>query len=112
MMPAVFVSLKAVPCTPSGKIDRNALPDPMNSRPDLDVEYVQARTPVEKQLSSICGKALSIDSIGIHDNFFDLGGHSLSAIKIASEVIEKFDLNIPTSSLTRSPEWQPSWSIA
>jgi acyl-coenzyme A synthetase/AMP-(fatty) acid ligase/acyl carrier protein len=103
MMPAAFVSLKAIPRTPGGKINRNALPDSMNSRPDLDIEYVQPRTPVEKQLISIWAKVLSLDRVGIHDNFFDLGGHSLSVIKVASQAIDKFDLKIPIGLLIATP---------
>ena len=78
MLPAVFVTLAAMPVTPTGKIDRGALPAPGRDRPELDAAYVAPRTAMESTLSTIWADVLSLDRVGTHDNFFDLGGDSLS----------------------------------
>src|SRR4029453_84148 len=78
-IPSAFVNLKEIPVTPGGKIDRNALPEPDNRRPDLKGPYVLPSTEIEKRLSRIWSEVLSLDRVGVQDNFFDLGGHSLTA---------------------------------
>jgi acyl-coenzyme A synthetase/AMP-(fatty) acid ligase/acyl carrier protein len=103
MIPSRFVFLNALPVTPAGKIDRGALPHPGKSRPDLKTLLVTARTPIEEQLAEIWAGVLSLDRVGIHDNFFDLGGHSLAATRVVSQVIKKFQLEIPLQSLFQSP---------
>jgi amino acid adenylation domain-containing protein len=103
MIPSAFVFLDALPLIGIGKIDRRALPDPGKLRPDLDSGYVSPRTPVESDLEQIWAEILSLDRMGIHDNFFDLGGHSLAATRIVSRVIKKFQLEIPLQSLFQSP---------
>ena len=92
-----------LPRTPNGKIDRRALPDPGQSRPELDTPYVTAMTPVEEQLATIWAEILSLDQVGIHDNFFDLGGHSLAATQVVSQVIKEFQLELPLQALFHSP---------
>ncbi|HEY2738508.1 MAG TPA: amino acid adenylation domain-containing protein, partial [Thermoanaerobaculia bacterium] len=77
MVPSAFVILPRLPLAPNGKIDRNALPDPDAGRPDLGVEYAAPRTALERSLAEIWREALGIDRVGVADNFFDLGGHSL-----------------------------------
>lgn len=82
MIPANFVKLVTLPLTPSGKIDYKNLPMPSNSRPDLSVEFAEAQTPTQLRVLDCWNKYLKIKGIGIDDNFFDLGGNSLMAIKI------------------------------
>jgi acyl-coenzyme A synthetase/AMP-(fatty) acid ligase/acyl carrier protein len=103
MIPSAFVSLRALPLTPNGKIDRRALPDPSQSRPALDTPYAAGTTPVEEQLAKIWAEVLSLDQVGIHDNFFDLGGHSLAATRVVSQVLKRFQLEIPFQSLFHAP---------
>jgi acyl carrier protein len=103
MIPSAFVCLRALPLATNGKIDRRLLPDPGNSRPELDAPYVAPRTPIEEQLVQIWSEVLLLDRIGIHDNFFDLGGHSLAATRVVSHVIKNFQLDIPLQSLFQSP---------
>ena len=74
MIPSAFVKLDALPLTPQGKIARRALPDPEKSRPELSVPYVAPHSDMELQLARIWSNVLSLDRVGIHDNFFDLGG--------------------------------------
>lgn len=103
MIPSDFVFLESLPLTPNGKVDRRALPAPGNARPELEVAYVAPQSDVEKHLAQIWVKVLSIKQVGIHDNFFDLGGHSLSATRLVSQVIEHFQLEIPLKALFQSP---------
>src|SRR3990172_6913022 len=103
MIPSAFVMLRALPLTPNGKVDRLALPEPGKSRPELETPFVAPKTPVEEELARIWAEVLSLDQVGIHDNFFDLGGHSLAATRVVSQVIKKFQLEIPLQSLFQSP---------
>ena len=68
-----------MPLTPAGKLDRQALPKPGQTRPELDQPYVGPRTPVEEIIAGIWSEVLGVKGVGVHDNFFDLGGHSLLA---------------------------------
>jgi len=86
MVPAVFVTLAAMPLTPTGKVDRSALPAPGRGRPDLDTAYVGPGSPVESILATIWADVLSLDRVGTHDNFFDLGGDSLTMTDVHARV--------------------------
>ena len=103
MVPSVFVRLDALPLTSNGKVDRWALPDPGNARPNLNSPYTPPVTTTEKRLLSIWSKVFSVDQIGIHDNFFDLGGHSLMASLVISAVIQEFKLELPVKTLFDAP---------
>lgn len=99
MVPSIFVPLKKLPLTDRNKIDRDALPDPGYSRPELDVSFVAPQTPAEKMLARIWSEILNIEQVGIHDNFIDLGGHSLLAFQIVARVYETFGIDIPVREL-------------
>jgi acyl-coenzyme A synthetase/AMP-(fatty) acid ligase/acyl carrier protein len=103
MIPSGFVFLNVLPLSANGKVDRRALPDPGNSRPELDTLYVAPRTSVEEELARIWVEVLGIDQVGIHDNFFDLGGHSLAATRVVSRVVKAFQLKLPLKALFESP---------
>lgn len=103
MIPHDFVTLEAIPLTDTRKVDRKALPDPGTSRPELTTPYVAPKTPIEKELAKIWAEVLSTDEVGIHDDFFDLGGHSLSATRIISRVIATFELQLPVQALFDAP---------
>lgn len=81
MVPSGFVILDKLPLTPNGKIDRRALPELEPGRPDLEEKFVEARTPVEEILASVFAEVLSLEQVGINDNFFDLGGDSIRSIQ-------------------------------
>jgi len=99
MIPSAFVELDELPLLPSGKVDRKALPDPEKNTLSRSTGYVAARNTTEQRLIEIWSEVLKIDSIGVHDNFFDLGGHSLQAIRMFSAVEEKFRKNVPLATL-------------
>ena len=86
MLPAVFVMLDQLPLTPSGKVDRKALPAPSGERGELSTGYVAPRTPTEELLADIWKNVLHVQQIGIHDNFFELGGHSLLAVSLVEHM--------------------------
>jgi acyl carrier protein len=102
MLPAAFLVMDALPVT-NGKLDRTALPEPDNSRPALAAPLVLPRSSIEDKLAKIWAEVLGIDELGIYDNFFDLGGHSLTATRIVSLVLKQFQLEIPLRSLFESP---------
>lgn len=103
MLPAAFVTLDALPLTPNGKVDRRMLPELGSTRPQLDTSFIAPRTPVEEELAKIWAQMLSLDQVGIHDDFFDLGGHSLLATQVTSRVINCFKVDLPIKSLFDSP---------
>src|SRR5262245_12100851 len=103
MIPSAFVLLDAMPLTATGKIDRRALPDPRTARPELDRPFVAPRTPIEAQLAQIWSEVLGLDHVGVDDNFFDLGGHSLTAARVVTRAIKHFQLELPLAALFQAP---------
>jgi acyl carrier protein len=103
MIPSVFVFLEALPLTPNGKVDRKALPEPDMSQRVSDEAFVSPQTPVEEIISSIWSEVLDIERIGIHDNFFDLGGHSLLMTQVVSRLNKTFNITIPLRSFFEAP---------
>jgi amino acid adenylation domain-containing protein len=103
MIPAALVVLDQLPLTPSGKLDRRALPAPGGSRPDLARAYVAPRNETEEVLAQILSDVLGIDQVGVHDNFFDLGGHSLLATQAISRVRQRFGIDLPLRAMFEEP---------
>jgi amino acid adenylation domain-containing protein len=99
MVPSVFVVLDNMPSLPNGKLDRRALPEPDHSRPQVNVPFESPKTAVEEKLVQIWAEVLSLDQVGINDNFFDLGGHSLSATQVVSRIREAFDVELSLGTL-------------
>jgi amino acid adenylation domain-containing protein len=88
MIPAAFLFLSSLPLTPNGKVDRKSLPAPDATRPELESAFVAPRTPLEEQLVAIWSSVLGLDKVGIHDNFFDLGGASIQSLEIIAKAGE------------------------
>ena len=103
MVPAAFVTLSELPFTATGKIDRRALPAPGRARPDLGVERVAPRGPIQETLAGIWADVLGLEEVGVHDGFLDLGGDSLRAGKVVSRVIERFQVELSTEALFAAP---------
>ncbi|MBO1051113.1 MAG: amino acid adenylation domain-containing protein [Dolichospermum sp. DET73] len=95
MRPSAFVMLDSFPMTPSGKLDRRALPIPERDLTISKQAFIPATTSTEKKLSQIWIDVLGIDNIGITEDFFHLGGHSLLATKLVSRIREEFSLALP-----------------
>ena len=103
MVPSVFLMLEAMPLTRHGKLNRRALPVPDSFRPELAGSYVGPRNSVEETLAQFWSELLSLDRVGIHDNFFDLGGHSLLATQLISRIRNAFDVDLPVRTLFETP---------
>ncbi|MEA3186521.1 MAG: hypothetical protein QOD99_351, partial [Chthoniobacter sp.] len=120
MLPAAFVTLSALPLTRSGKVDRRALPEPETA--ELSDDFIAPRDELETALVKIWEKTLRRHSISVSDNFFDVGGHSLLALAIFSEIEKRLGKNLPLSTLFQAPTieqlaqalrdrgWSPPWS--
>ncbi|MCW8471774.1 amino acid adenylation domain-containing protein [Fluoribacter gormanii] len=91
MVPTVFVKVDAFPLTMNGKLDKSALPVPLLT---ASHNYVEPVTALEKKLAQIWSDELGVQIIGVHDDFFDLGGHSLSAARIISKINDELNRNI------------------
>jgi acyl carrier protein len=102
MIPATLIFLDSLPWI-NGKVDRKALPNSDDKRPELSTPYALPSNEMEKSLIQIWEEVLNVRPIGIHDKFFDLGGHSLSATRVVSRVIQQFNLEIALQSLFQSP---------
>jgi len=80
MIPAVFVELEEIPLTAHGKLDKRRLPEPGRERPEFEKRYEAARNGVEAMLSELWSDVLGVEHVGIHDDFFDLGGDSIKGV--------------------------------
>jgi amino acid adenylation domain-containing protein/non-ribosomal peptide synthase protein (TIGR01720 family) len=84
MIPAAFVMMDELPLTPSGKVDRRALPAPGQARPDLEEAHVLPRNRAEELLADIWMQLLGLETVGVNDNFFELGGDSILSIQVVA----------------------------
>ncbi|MEH2355889.1 amino acid adenylation domain-containing protein [Nostoc sp.] len=105
MLPSAFVKLlDALPLTPSGKIERRALPAPLSRETrNIATDLIPPRTASEEVLTAIWSDVLGLEKVGIHDNFFALGGHSLSAMQVIARLREIFKVELPISCLFDYP---------
>jgi amino acid adenylation domain-containing protein len=100
MVPAAWVVLPAFPLSPSGKVERRALPAPARHG---HARAVAPRTPAEEKVAAVWREVLGLESIGVHDDFFELGGHSLLAVRAAFRLGEAFGTELPVSALFQAP---------
>lgn len=100
MIPNRFVRISAIPLTRNGKLDREALPDPSLERPRVGPAYHAPASPLEERLAELWARALDLDRVGVHDNFFDLGGDSITAIRIGAGAREH-ELNLDPNAVFR-----------
>ena len=104
MVPSSFVTLSALPRLPNGKVDRRALPDPdEGERPSLRSAYAAPETELERAIAAVWRDLLRLDRVGLHDNFFDLGGHSLLLIQAQGRLRETLGREIAAVDLFRFP---------
>ncbi len=103
MVPSVFIAMTALPLTPSGKVDRRALPAPDLLRPEMDAPMIAPRDREESRLAVIWERAFGIERIGIHDDFFELGGHSLIAGRVFAQIRKLFSTDLPPTTLLQAP---------
>ncbi|MDP1948166.1 MAG: amino acid adenylation domain-containing protein [Nitrospirota bacterium] len=120
MTPSFFVFLEAMPLTANNKVDVQALPAPVFSLSGAPV-YVEPRDQLEVQLAALWQQVLGVSKIGVHDNFFDLGGHSLKAAQLFYLLEQVYGRHLPLATLFQAPtiaafasvlsreEWHPLW---
>ncbi|KJH70631.1 non-ribosomal peptide synthetase [Aliterella atlantica] len=102
MLPSSYVVLDTLPLLPNGKVDKRSLPQPENSRL-VEIAYVPPQTQVEQKIVAIWREILQVDKIGIHDNFFDLGGNSLLIVQLHNELQESFGRDLSVVELFQYP---------
>jgi amino acid adenylation domain-containing protein len=103
MVPSAFVTLDRFALTPNGKVDRKALPAPGLERPESGANYLAPDTPTERILADIWAKSLGLKKVGVHDNFFDLGGNSLLMGRVQVKICEALKTNISLVEMFRYP---------
>jgi amino acid adenylation domain-containing protein len=103
MSPSYFVLLEEWPLTPNGKLDRLALPAPTDIRAQTETVYLAPRNEVEKIVAAVWQEVLQLDQVGVHDNFFDLGGHSLLMLRIQGKVRTLFNRDMSIVEMFRYP---------
>jgi len=103
MMPARFVFLDRLPVTANGKLDRKALATRGAAAPSGDAPFVAPRTELEERVAELWMTVLGLSSVGVHDNFFVRGGHSLALMQVSSRIRETFDVDVPIRVLLDVP---------
>lgn len=103
MMPRAFVMLENLPLTSNGKVDRLALPAPDTYGRSLEVDFVAPRTSTQELIAAIFSEVLGLKQVGIHDNFFALGGHSLLVIQVISRLQQTFNVELSVLTLFEAP---------
>ncbi len=102
-VPSTFLLLDELPLTPHGKIDRGALPRPAGIAPGSDAAYVAPRDELERTIATIWRDLLKVDRMSVHNNFFDLGGHSLVVLQFQSKLCEVLQREIPIIAMFEHP---------
>jgi amino acid adenylation domain-containing protein len=103
MIPAALVEVDSIPTTANGKVDRLALPEPTSANMFCDEGYLAPEGLVEERLAAIIAPLLRVDRVGVNDNFFLLGGHSLLGTQLITRISESFGINLPLLSLFDHP---------
>ena len=103
MIPALFVAVGEIPKTPNGKVDRINLPPVSGERPSLDTPFAAPDTELAMELAHIWADVLGVTEVGVHDDFFELGGDSLRAARIISRVTRSLKLPLPMTALFDAP---------
>jgi aspartate racemase len=103
MLPSAIVRLEAFPLTPNGKLDRRALPAPRGAGYETDGPYVAPRSELERLIAGVWREALAVERVGVRDNFFNLGGHSLLLIRVNNRLREALQIELPVVALFKYP---------
>ncbi|HET9868103.1 MAG TPA: thioesterase domain-containing protein, partial [Nitrospira sp.] len=103
MIPTTYVVLDELPLNPNGKVDRRALPAPVGSRPELESRYEKPQTSLEKLLAEMWQDVLGLEEVGIHDDFFELGGTSIRVVVFVHRLEQRLGVPVPVKALFGAP---------
>ncbi len=103
LVPSAFVLIDALPRGPTGKVDRASLPDPDTPRPSSEPDFAEPQTEDELRLTEIWKEVLGLEILSVDDSFFEIGGHSLLAIRLLGRIREAFDVELPMDALFEFP---------
>jgi amino acid adenylation domain-containing protein len=103
MMPSSMVLLDSLPLTPNGKLDRRALPAPGHDRPEMAERFAPPQTGIETIVAGIWQEVLGVEKVGLYDNFFDLGGHSLLLVQLHAKLRKTFQTEVSIIDLFSLP---------
>ena len=103
MLPNRIVFCDKLPLTEANKIDRRALPEPSRLRPAQSTPYAPPDGPFQEAVASLFGEALSLDGVGAHDSLFELGGSSLTAMRIVGQIASRFGVKLDAAELFSKP---------
>jgi natural product biosynthesis luciferase-like monooxygenase protein len=103
MVPTVIMEIEEMPLTANGKVDHKALPRPRNFRSDSKAGYTEPRSKMEHLIAAIWREALGLEKVGVHDNFFDLGGHSLLMAQVHNQLKEVLSEDLPLIKILEHP---------
>jgi acyl carrier protein len=103
MVPSAFVVVDAFPLTPNGKVDRRAFPAPWDTAQEPSLTFVSPRAGIESAIADVWRSILRVERVGVDDNFFDLGGHSLLVVQMQSKLRERFQCELSLMELFRRP---------
>ena len=103
MVPSLLLAVEAFPLLPNGKLDRQALPEPPQARPDLGFPPVPPQTDPQRKLAAIWAEILQLDRVGVTDNFFQLGGNSILAVKVLAGIEREIGWSISTPRFFDNP---------
>jgi hypothetical protein len=103
MIPSLFVRIPGLPLTAHGKVDRAALPEPAEDNIIRDEAFAVPSTPVQQKLAQIAGELLRVELVGLHDNFFLMGGHSLLGTQLVTRVNQHFGVELVLREVFEAP---------
>ena len=112
MIPNQFVVVDRFPKTPSGKLDRKALPKPSTERPEIATGFIPPQNKFDSQLAAIWCDVLQLDDVGIDDNFFELGGKSILALRVIRLIHERLNKTITSPEFFDHPDHSRFGSIS
>jgi acyl-coenzyme A synthetase/AMP-(fatty) acid ligase/acyl carrier protein len=103
MVPSAYVLLESLPMTASDKVNRDALPEPDDNHHEIETTYIAPRTEIEQTITSVWRELFNVEKLSTHSNFFDLGGHSLSMVRVCSRLREVMNIEISMIDMFKYP---------
>jgi acyl carrier protein len=103
MMPQAYVVMERMPLSANGKVERGRLPEAGRERPEMEEEYVGPRSAMEEEVAGIWREVLGVEKVGMKDNFFDVGGHSLKMVEVQARIGKRVGREVTLIELFQYP---------